>query len=211
MPEIIHLIQTVEGRNQLSVGKRPPWSPADLDELRRLLAQGAALEDADEYGWTAYMLAVRCSLHEVAQILEAAGANTSRRGDAELIAAIFNHDAELARKALLHGASNNAVFRDDTTPLWLATYRGEAEIVSIMVEGGFSVPIDALKPLGEMEITDFMIDPIELEPDYARVAEILIAHGASRDVKTYDGKPLIESFPAKYYPNIHRVLAKNGT
>jgi hypothetical protein len=30
------------------------------------------------------------------------------------------------------------------------------------------------------------------------------------DVLAYDGRPLIETFPARYYPRIHGVLSRKG-
>ena len=66
---------------------------------------------------------------------------------------------------------------------------------------------ESLLVLGEMDITDYKIDPVELESVYARIIDLLLAHGASLHIIAYDGRPLIDTFPARNYPNIHRVLS----
>ena len=126
----------------------------------------------------------------------------------ELREAIRTHDLQLAQKAISEGADLRSKLEDISyTPVGWATYFGLADIVEALVNAGAPVPINALEPLGEMDITDWLIDPAELEPVYARVAEILVSNGASPHVNAFAGKPLIESFPEEYYPNIHRVLS----
>ncbi len=126
----------------------------------------------------------------------------------ELQHAIRVGDLQLAQRAIANGADLVSKLKDISyTPLGWATYGGHADIVEALVDAGAPVPVNALEVLGEMEITDFQIDPAELEPVYARVAEALITHGASPCVKAFNGKPLIETFPSEYYPNIHRVLS----
>jgi ankyrin repeat protein len=189
--------------------ERQRGEPSNLDELRRLIAAGASLDDQDEYGWTAFMGAVYDGLDDVAELLKNAGADSSRYGDVLLFRAITqDDDADLARKAFMHGANPNCQFMTGCSALWLVTFHGCAKIVEILVQAGAQVPLDALLPLGEMDITDWKIDPIELEVHYARVAEILLKHGASPHVTAHNGQPLITTFPERSYPSIHRVLAE---
>jgi hypothetical protein len=68
------------------------------------------------------------------------------------------------------------------------------------------VPANALWPLGEMDVTDYMIDSAEDERAYAEVASILMRHDASEDIDAYDGGPLLSTFPEHVSPTIHRVL-----
>lgn len=202
MSKIVRAVQEI-------FAKREKGEPSSLDELRSLIAAGAPLDDRTELGWTAFMNAVYDGLDDVAELLKNAGADSSRYGDVLLFRAIMqDDDVNLARKALSDGANPNCQFMTGCSALWLAAYHGCAKIVEIMVRAGAQVPLDALLPLGEMDITDWKIDPIELEVGYARVAEILLAHGASPHVTAYDGQPLITRFPEHRYPNIHRVLAE---
>lgn len=65
----------------------------------------------------------------------------------------------------------------------------------------------SLAPLGEVDLTDWMMQSDADERRYAEVAKILIEHGASPAIAAYDGSELIETFPQEYYPQLHRVLA----
>jgi hypothetical protein len=127
-----------------------------------------------------------------------------------LVRAIFEGNAGAAARAIADGADPNGIYAE-ASMVWLATFHGQPEVLAALIRGGARIQPDALKTLGEMEITDHMIDPIELEEHYARVAQILLDHGATVEVSAYDGRPLIETFPARYYPRIHRVLSRGGS
>ncbi len=200
MPGLLHAVQTI-------AGKLPYRDPADKETVRRLLSERTDLEDSNDEGWTAFMWAVRCQLDDITQLLADAGADTSRRHDAELILAAGSKDGALARHALTHGADVEFKSTGGWSPLETAAFNGSAEVVEALILAGASVPRDSLSILGIMDITDHIIDPIELELVYARVIELLLAHGATPHVIAYDGGPLIDTFPAYHYPTIHRVLS----
>jgi hypothetical protein len=123
-----------------------------------------------------------------------------------LVRAIFEDDRGAVLPAVAGGEDPNGEFAGMRL-IELAAYHGGYEVLDALIRAGANVPSDALKVLGEMDITDNKIDPIERELDYARVARILLDHGATPDVPAYNGRPLIETFPECYYPQIHRVLA----
>jgi Ankyrin repeats (3 copies) len=202
MPKLLRSVQA-------AADKRQELEVSELDELRKLIAGGTPLEDADEFGWTAFMWAVRCGLDHIAQFLQEAGADASRYGDALLIKAVFGADAELARKALACGANPNCQYGGlgNGSALWLATFHGLPKIVEILIQAGARVSLDALTPLGEMDITDYKIGSEEEERRYAEVAQLLLANGASPHIAAYNHQPLIATFPERLYPEIHRVLA----
>jgi Protein of unknown function (DUF3239) len=136
-------------------------------------------------------------------------ANENTLPTEELYEAIRTGDLELARKAISRGADLTSILHGISyTPLGWATYSGLPDILEALVNAGAPVPIDALKPLGDEDMTDWKIQSDKEEEAYARVAQILIAHGASPDFNAYDGQPLIESFPEKFYPILHRVLSE---
>lgn len=124
-----------------------------------------------------------------------------------LVRAIFEGKADAVARAVAEGANPNDTYADRSL-VELATYQGQPEVLTALIRAGARVQANALQVLGEMEITDHMIDPIELDEHYARVAQILLDHGATLNVSAYDGRPLIETFPARYYPRIHRVLSR---
>jgi hypothetical protein len=123
--------------------------------------------------------------------------------------AIFHDNLDAARECLAAGVDPNAELPNCSAIdlIWLATFHGRPEILDALIAAGARVTPCALDPLGQMDITDHMMDPIDLERQYAEVARILIEHGASPDVAAYDGRPLISTFPERSYPTLHRVLA----
>lgn len=126
-----------------------------------------------------------------------------------LVRCIFEDDASSVPALVAGGEDPNGTYADMSL-VALATYNGSPDVLEALISGGARVPPDALSTLGDMDITDYKIDPIELEKHYARVAQILLDHGATPDVPAYDGRPLIETFPAQYYPHIHRVLSQGA-
>lgn len=135
--------------------------------------------------------------------------NTDNAEWTPLARAIFEHDAAAVAPAVAAGEDPNAQYASMYL-VELAAYHGQADVLEALIHAGAKVPATALRVLGEMDITDWLIDPIELEKEYARVAQLLLDHGASPDVLAHDGRPLIETFPAHHYPHIHRVLSQRG-
>lgn len=74
----------------------------DRDRLRQILAEGAAVDEQDEQGWT--------------PLNWAAG-----RGDAEAVALLLDHGADLTMTG-----------RDDRTPLMIARAAGHGEVVDTL-------------------------------------------------------------------------------
>lgn len=124
-----------------------------------------------------------------------------------LVRAIFEHAPEAVSAAVASGESPNGEYAGMCLVV-LAAYHGDDEVLEALIRAGATVPRDALRVLGDQDITDWKIDPIELEEDYARVAQILLDHGATPQVLAYNGKTLIESFPAAQYPHLHSVLSR---
>ena len=122
-----------------------------------------------------------------------------------LARAIFERDVELARKALDEGADPNANYTN-LNYVELATYQGVPDVLDELLKRGGRVELNALHPLGEMDLTDWMIDSDEDERRYAEVARILIEHGADPAIPAYNGSELIETFPHQYYPRLHQIL-----
>ncbi len=122
-----------------------------------------------------------------------------------LAKAIFERDADLARKTLDEGADPNEKYTNYNY-VELATFQGTPDVLAELIKSGGKVDSSALNPLGEMDITDWMIDSEDDEHRYAEVARILIHHGANPAVKAYNETELIDTFPSQYYPRIHQVL-----
>jgi ankyrin repeat protein len=125
------------------------------------------------------------------------------------VRAIFEFDSDAVPQVVAAGADPNASYAGKTL-VELAAYHGDDKMVAALIAVGATVPCDALRVLGEIGITDWKIDGPESEKSYARAAWLLIERGASPDVSADDGRPLIETFPASAYPNLHRVLTAGG-
>jgi ankyrin repeat protein len=125
-----------------------------------------------------------------------------------LASAVLDGDVDRVRRAIANGSDANEQFTNGQSILELALYHGFADIVEVLLAAGARVPQDVLEPLGDVDITDWKITSKEKEAEYAKAASLLIDRGASPNVIAYNGKPLIESFSAHYYPQIHAVLRK---
>ena len=199
MPKMLRAVQKIAGRY-------PHRDPSDLVSIRRLIEQQTPIDEPNAEGETAFFWAVRCDLHDIAEILEQAGADTSCRSDGQLISAVFSGDGELAQLALSNGADPERKYAR-MTPLELATFHGNSAVVEALIGAGARLSPDALWPVGQMDITDYMIDNEEDEFRYARVVAALIQYGASPAIVAFDKKPLIHSFPKSRYPKIHKVIS----
>jgi len=124
-----------------------------------------------------------------------------------LARAIFERDPNLARKELDAGADPNEPYTNFNY-VELATFQGVPEVLNELIKAGGRVDANSLRPLGEMDITDWMINSDEDEVRYAEVARILIDHGATPAITAYDGAELIDTFPSQYYPRVHQILTE---
>ena len=126
----------------------------------------------------------------------------------QLHTALFNNDSAAVRALVESGVDPSVEFLVcKVTALELATLHGRAEIVDTLLDCGARVPEDALLAIGEMDVTDYMIESDEDELRYYLVAKALLARGASPAVKAYDGTLLTEYFPENFYPRLHRLFA----
>ena len=124
-----------------------------------------------------------------------------------LVRCIFENNAASVSALIADGEDPNGTYAGRSL-LGLAAYHGLPEVVAALIAAGACVPPNALATLGDEDITDWKIDPIERELDYAHVAEILLAHGASPNVTAFNDQPLISTFPPDRYPHLHRLLSE---
>jgi hypothetical protein len=122
-----------------------------------------------------------------------------------LVEAIFTRDADGARAAIQAGADVNEVFAD-LSLVRLAAYDGSQDVLRILIESGADVSEDDLTVMGEMDMTDWKIGSPELVEDYAEVARLLVAAGASPAVIAYDGSSLLNYYAADFYSPIRDAL-----
>jgi len=116
---------------------------ARLDLLRELLARGANVEAADNFGWTSLVVASDKGLLEVVRELVARGANleaATKSGCTSLYKAIYEGQLEVVRELLARGASveSGASSVDGvlSPPLCVAAYLGFVEVCRALLAAG---------------------------------------------------------------------------
>lgn len=111
---------------------------ADPSMIQALIDGGADLESRDAIGWTALMAAVVANHEPAVARLLAAGANPNHvaREDTPLTCAATDATLPVLRKLLDAEADPNLRRPDGWTPLMLAAYRGEVDLVQLLLERG---------------------------------------------------------------------------
>ena len=142
------------------------------DEVRRLLAAGAAPDSANEEGQTALHLAARGGHLKTVGLLIGAGADVNARDANDwtpLFKAAYNHELDigypLVVKALVDaGADVNARIFFGLTPLMLAAGGGEAAVCEVLLNAGADVKAtnDGGRSALAMAKERFFVDVINL-------------------------------------------------
>ena len=117
---------------------RAVWT-GDVEEVRKLVVQGADVNAIDEDGDPLLREAVWRGHVEVVQALINAGADVDARdseGDPILSEAVWRGHTEIARILVDAGADVSARRADGESLLYVARWRGHTEIEELLVEAG---------------------------------------------------------------------------
>jgi uncharacterized protein len=160
----------------------------DLLKVKRLINEGADLEERDDAGRTAVHLAAFASNEELLTALVDAGADINAlendRYDVITIAAVEN-DTEMLQVALSLGAKpDNITSPYDGTALIAAAHLGHYETVLLLIEAG--APLDHVNNLGWTAL----IESIVLGDGgdrHVRTARALIDAGADVSIADRSG------------------------
>jgi ankyrin repeat protein len=122
------------------------WTPliaavacGSLADVRRLLDEGAALEEIDWWERTAWLVALLAGDRAKAELLRDRGANVDacgRCGQTPLAYAIEGHHPELVRWLLAEGQAVDRLDEFSTTPLMCAVENADLECVDLLVRAG---------------------------------------------------------------------------
>ena len=122
----------------------------DAAQLRRLLGQGAKLEDRDPAGRTPLHVAAFKSHENIVKALAKAGANMNALDgesyDIVTIAAVANDIAMMRLALTLGNSAKNMTSPYDGTALIAAAHLGHVEIVQTLIKAG--APLDHVNNLG---------------------------------------------------------------
>ena len=155
----------------------------DLKEMKRLIKQGADVNDTNEYGETGLTIAAKSGFAEIAEFLIRQGADVNARefdGATPLMAASLKGHPSIVRMLLEKGAEVNVRTKEGFTALFGASGKGFAESVRLLLERGADV--NAAEQHG---ITALMVASLF---GHREVVELLLKYGADVDAKDEDGK-----------------------
>ena len=104
----------------------------------------------------------------------------------ELADAVVFQDAARVNKALAEGADVNGDVSHiyGKTILGLAAYRGDLEMVELLLSRGARVRDEDLFEVCEWETWDWKALSAEHERDFVRVLRLLLSHGANPNVRS---------------------------
>jgi ankyrin repeat protein len=125
------------------------WTPliaavaqGSLEDVRRLLDEGAALEETDWWKRTAWLVALLAGDRAKAELLRDRGANVDARGccgRTPLAYAIEGSHSDLVRWLLAEGQAVDQTDDFSTTPLMCAVANADLECVDVLVRAGANV------------------------------------------------------------------------
>jgi hypothetical protein len=142
-------------------------------EVERLLAAGAAVNHADDNGWTALYLASWHGHPAIVALLLARGVDVNQAvydGDTALMSASDGGHAAVVEMLLAAGAAVNEARNGSRTALMAASWKGHAAIVEMLLAAGADV--NHARNDGETALT------WAEQRNHPEVAALLRAHGA---------------------------------
>ena len=123
-------------------------------------------------------------------------------GNISLQLAVSTGDAKEVSRQITNGADVNTKYKDDLTPLHLATQRKDKDIIELLIANGADINAkskDGFTPLHLAAIQG-----------YKDVAQLLIAKGANVNAKGNNGITPLHVAAAQGHKDIAEVLIENG-
>lgn len=183
-----------------------------LEEVKRLLREGASVDARDPVGNTALLAAVLANHLAVAEVLIEAGSDVNepdrRRQSAFLIATSeVGDDARLVELMLEHGADVEARDGYDGTGLIRAAERGYVQIVRRLLES--DVDVDHVNRLGWTALLEAVLLG-DGGAAHTEVVRLLVEAGADAGIADRDGRTPLDHARAKGYREIVTILEAAG-
>lgn len=179
----------------------------DVEYVNQFIQQGIKLEQVDNFGRTALLIAAYQSNEDIFERLVKAGSNVNAfenfRYDAVTIAAVAN-DIEMLQLSLkLGGNPKNITSPYDGTALIAATHLGYAEVVKTLLAAGSD--IDHINNLGWTALLEAIILG-DGSQDYVTVVKSLLEYGADITIPDQQGVTALMHSQNRGYKEITELL-----
>lgn len=166
----------------------------NIQAVKQLLSAGAPLEERDQSGSTALLVATRANAIDAARVLIDAGADVNAKDNikdsAYLYAGARGH-LDILKMTLAHGADLKSTNRYGGTALIPAAERGHVETVQTLVDAG--VAVDHVNNLGWTALLEAIILG-DGGTRHQEIVGILLNAGANPNLADRDGvTPLLHA------------------
>ena len=179
----------------------------DTQSIKRILFQKALIDERDETGSTALMVATRANNVHAAHMLIEAGADVNAKDniqDSPYLYAGAQGYLKILRMTLMHGADLKSNNRYGGTALIPAAERGHVETVRT-----FGVDVNHVNNFGWAALLEAIILG-NGEPKYQRIVELLLKAGTDPNLADKDGITPLQHARSRGYPEIEKRLLAAG-
>ena len=156
-----------------------------IEEVKKILKQGADANEKDEYGKTPLMYAIHNGNFEIASLLIDNGADVNVKdeyGTAILKITVSSRNFEIASLLIDNGADVNVIDGDGKTILMEAAFYGHNDIASFIIDKGADVNAKGSSDYADDTALSFAASWGSIE-----IAKLLIDNGADVNAKDNDG------------------------
>lgn len=182
----------------------------DTQSIKQILSQKTLIDERDETGSTALMVATRANNVHAAHMLIEAGADVNAKDniqDSPYLYAGAQGYLKILRMTLMHGADLKSINRYGGTALIPAAERGHVETVRTLIATG--VDVNHVNNLGWTALLEAIILG-NGEPKYQHVVELLLKAGADPNLADKDGITPLQHARSREYREIEKRLLAAG-
>lgn len=167
-------IQINKGNKDLNEKLINAVREGNLEEVKKLIIEGASVNAANDSWGTALDIALRRDFKEIAEFLIKQGSDVTRISKSTFALVVDRGSKELVELLLAHGVNVNVVLRYGRTALMIAACKSNKEMIEFLIEHGADV--NAVDEYGRSALT------YAVNGGSKELVELLIAHGA--DINT---------------------------
>ena len=179
----------------------------EIDVMLDILEDGANINEVDERGQTAVMAATHANQVEAVRVLIDAGANIDIQDnmrDNPFLYAGAERLLEILKLTIEAGPDYSLVNRYGGSALIPAAHHGHVDCVLELVKNS-EVNIDHVNNLGWTALLEAVILS-DGGPVHQQIVQILVDHGARRDLGDFDGVTPLEHARMRGYEEMVRIL-----